>query len=158
MAGVDSQRNARLERLRSVAPPAASLRAAAAPASPVQVSSGATAGHPPKSLLEIGPIKEVKLARHPMLSLFDLQRIAEEEELKKHPRKVRKKGAAAEKPLDSVAEVQGIITTERGHQAIVSGATVSEGDMVGDVKILKITETVVVMRYRGKTYRRSVRQ
>ena len=141
--------------------------AAVAPAAEVAGSSTPAPGQEPTGggLVQTGPIAQIVLARDPMLSPFDSVRIAEselkarraQEELENaaKPEKVRR-ARPAERPAESLVDLQGIVEASDGVKAIVNGDMVAEGDMVGEVKVLKITPTNVVFLYHKKRFSKAI--
>ena len=131
----------------------------------------------PAGVLKTGPIGQIVLARDPMLSPYDLVRIAEEEERKRqiaeqlkreawlraHPPKRQRVVRREPDPSTSV-ELQGIVSTDQGDKAIVNGEMVQEGDLVvvdvdgenARVKVVKISPTAVLFQYRKKRFMKGI--
>ena len=139
---------------------------AAAPAGAVgEAEAGA---EKPKTVLQTGTIAPIVLARDPLLSPFDVVRIAEaeakarraQEELENELRK--RKAGGGKKPKtrgidpSTLVDLQGIVSTEAGDKAIVNGEVVGEGDQVGEIKIIKISQSAVVFLYRNKRFMKGI--
>jgi hypothetical protein len=133
------------------------MASAGAPGAPE--ASGAAS--PYSGVLQMGTIAPIVLARDPMLSPYDMVRIAEDE-LKKRRAAEEVEGAATktqhkkrvveERPAESLVDLQGIVSTGDGDKAIVNGEVVGEGDLIGQVKVVKITPTAVVFLYHKKRF------
>ena len=134
-----------------------------APASvPLAAASAASAAG--DSVLQTGPIPQIVLARDPMLSPYDMVRIAEAElkqrqaaqELleaaKNKARGKARKAAKSEKPAESLVDLQGIVSSGDGQRAIVNGEMVGEGDIIGGVKVVRISPDAVVFLYHKKRF------
>lgn len=131
--------------------------------------SGANPGAPaedPNAIIHTGPIAQVVLARDPLLSPYDVVRIAEAEaakqraldelEAEKNRKRGRTRRVEQERPAESLVDLQGIVTTGEGEKAIVNGEMVGEGDMVGAIKVVSITPDYVVFLHKGKRFKKGV--
>jgi hypothetical protein len=149
----------------------AAVAGAVSAATPLAASSDASGSSDPASpfgsMIQTGPINQIVLARDPMLSPFDMVRIAEDElrrrraqeemEAEVKHREVKKHYKAPEKPAETLVDLQGIISTpDQGDKAIVNGEMVGEGDVIAGVKVVKITPTGVVFTYHTKRFVKSV--
>ncbi len=158
----------------AAAQPAPSVAAhpAAAPATSAPSAAPAASAEKPDaalSVLQTGPIGQIVLARDPLLSPYDLVRIAQEEERKRqieeelkkaawlraHPPK-RPKYVPQEVDPNTLVELQGIVSNDEGDKAIVNGEMVQEGDTIAGVKVLKISPTAVVFQYRKKRFMKGI--
>ena len=140
--------------------PLANAATTTPPVSGPEATGGAA---PPAALtmLQTGTIAQVVLARDPFLSPFDLVRLAEAEAAQRRAqaeledaanKKTRTQRAIEARPAESLVELQGIVSTAEGDKAIVNGEMVGQGDMIGQVKVVRITPTGVVFLYRGKRF------
>ena len=102
-----------------------------------------------------------------MVSPFDLVRLKEEEEarllaqlkLEEERNKNRlRRGASRSAPSpETQIELQGIISSPDGaNKAIVNNEVVGPGEMVGKVRVVRITDVGVTFEYKGKKFSRSV--
>ena len=157
----------------AVAPEAAPALIEAAGPAPVAVSSvsveTAARQTPEASVLQTGVIAQIVLARDPLLSPFDAVRIAEAEAKARHAQEeleaaalqrveapAVKKKIYQEPSVESLVELQGVVSTEEGIRAIVNGEAVVEGDFVGKVKVVKISPSSVVFLYRNKRFIKTI--
>jgi len=159
----------------AVSPPAAKLinpiagQAPAAPPPPAKAVKPAAPARqlaaPPKTEKRIAAhaistaaaTAAAALTRDPTLSPYDAARLAQmaeartmsqEEVLEASRKTVRRKPR-----IEATIDLQGIITNPAsGNRAIVNGEMVGEGQLVGKVKVLKITSQKVVFSYKGKTF------
>jgi MSHA biogenesis protein MshK len=60
------------------------------------------------------------------------------------PMAIAKPGAVEEAP--PATQLQSILISSRRRVAVINGNTVALGDMVGDARVVKITETEVVLK------------
>jgi hypothetical protein len=148
------------------APPVAVPPVAGGP-TPAVAADATGAGNPASAAPAVSsaPATNVFLSwRDPTLSPYDQVRLEEaletelrrQQELrdaaqgkKRAPAKVKR-----EPPIENKISLQGIV----GKLAIVNGESVSEGDMVGQVKVLRITSQEVIFGYKGRRFSKSVNQ
>lgn len=104
--------------------------------------------------------------RDPMVSPFDLKRLAREAEIKRmsqqeveeavKPKSKPKK--AQETPIEQRLEVYGVVATPNGIEALVNDRRVREGDTVLGAKVKKITTGRIRFEYRGRVFEKKVSQ
>ncbi|MEK7859204.1 MAG: hypothetical protein AAB320_08690 [Elusimicrobiota bacterium] len=103
--------------------------------------------------------------RDPTLSPYDVVRIERkllEEQIRLREieeaanKKVRKKLPPKDPDPRTLVDLQGIVETMDGNKAIVNGEMVTEGDLVGKVKVLKITSQGVVFGFKNQRFTKSV--
>jgi len=109
-----------------------------------------------------------KSARDPMVSIFDLRELAKRRLAKEMSRrqvkkalepkpaapapvKVRKAPPPPPKPFCETVELQGIIATPNGIAAIIDDEVRSEGDVIKEVLIARITTRTVIFKRHGRT-------
>ena len=103
--------------------------------------------------------------RDPMVSPFDLKRLAREREEKEmirgeveaaarpvKPKKVQ------ETPIEQRIEVYGVVATPNGIEALINDRRVREGDTVLGAKVKKITTGRIRFEYRGRVFEKKVSQ
>jgi hypothetical protein len=105
------------------------------------------------------------LKRDPTLSPFDQVRLMEEDEARRRAAeelenlKNRKIAPKVVKRVDpkTLVDLQGIISNpESGYKAIVNNEVVGIGELVGKVRIVRITEGGVVFDYKGQKFTKTV--
>ncbi len=108
--------------------------------------------------------------RDPTLSPYDkilMERLEMERQLKIHElqdasHKARRSSAQKESGLSSIIkrlDLQGIVSKPGGgNSAIVNGQAVQEGDLIGEVKVLRITPQKVVFSYKNRRFIKSLNQ
>ena len=145
--------------------PAATIPAATPPAS----SSATIAGRTPPPAASAGPVSSTAtfvLSRDPMMSPLDAVRLqeaalAEEERLRELNHHARPAKKAAQRPIESRIELQGIVGQDGNNMAMINGLTVSAGESLavagypGKVKIVKITASAVTLDYKGRKFKLS---
>ncbi|MEK7746420.1 MAG: hypothetical protein AAB576_07130 [Elusimicrobiota bacterium] len=103
--------------------------------------------------------------RDPMVSPFDLKRLAREREEKEmirgeveaaaRPAKPKK---VQETPIEQRIEVYGVVATPNGIEALINDRRVREGDSVLGAKVKKITTGRIRFEYRGRVFEKKVSQ
>lgn len=100
--------------------------------------------------------------RDPTLSPYDIYQI-QQKDLENRLRReevqtaIVKPRRRREPPIENTIVLQGIVATpDEGNKAIVNGEMVSQGDMVGKVKILKISAQEVTFLYKRRKFKKSV--
>lgn len=151
-----------------VAPPPAPAVAQIEPAAPSVSTGPAELPAAPEVVSAPAPIEApvssatVLALRDPTLSPYDIYQI-QQKELEDRMRReevqvaVVKPRRRQEPPIESTIALQGIVATpEEGNKAIINGEMVSEGDMVGKVKVLKISQQGVTFLYKHRKFQMSV--
>ena len=132
------------------------------PIAPTQAAILSSSG-PEVSSVGAASTDTVLSLRDPTLSPYDIFKL-QQAELEKNMKQEEVHEAAAparrvrrEPPIENSISLQGIIATpDEGNKAIINGEMVSQGDMVGPVKILKITSQAVYFQYKKKKFVKTV--
>ena len=154
--------------LPGAAAPSAPAQAAAQAGEPQQPSAVPAPEQPPAAPVE--PPQDAAPAvvvpqRDPTLSPYDVVRIERkllEEQIRLREideaanKKVRKKLPPKDPDPRTLVDLQGIVETMDGNKAIVNGEMVTEGDLIGKVKVLKITSQGVVFGFKNQRFTKSV--
>lgn len=93
-----------------------------------------------------------------LLERWEVERQRQRTELKNPAPRKRPKSVDILKVIANTIELQGIISKPGGgkNQAIVNGEAYGEGDMVGKVKVVRITQQEVVFTYKDKRFVKSL--
>lgn len=136
-------------------------------AAPVNASAAVVpeAAPPPAEPAPAALLASAAALRDPTLSPYDVYQL-EQIEYNKKFRQSEVQEAVAEStevdpiqrpvrreiPVENTIKLQGIISTPQGNKAIVDGEMVSEGDVIGKVKVLRITSQGVTFLHKKRKF------